>query len=214
MDFSVLLLTSKFLSVDDVLKIPGISDGQKLELIKHGSLERNPWLTATDKASIRKMNKWPPPDLNAGLLLKVFHREQLEQMIATNPMLDPRTKVQLMLGHDNNLYEWFIRTFVTSTPQSKPASNIEMIIRKLDQEADQSMLLWDKYLLKKYGQGAVKVYNVRNNQVVAFATSGRVYYLVDEVTYFFTESFVLDVSHSIYKQQHVNNHMEIDASVY
>lgn len=200
MDFSVLLLTSKFMSADDILNIPGILDVQKLELIKHGSIERNPFLSSADKESIRKINRWPPSNLNDGLRLKVFHEEQLKHMIANNPMLDPRTKVQLLLGQNNDLYDWFVHTFVTNTPPSKPTRNIDMIIKKLDQEADQSILLWDKYLLKKYGPESIKVYNIRNNQVVAFATSDRVYYLVDEVTYFFTESFVLDVSHSIYKR--------------
>lgn len=196
-----LCLVSQFLTprdVDNLNQACRHSREDCIELLKASLIGRN-GLSEADKHEIRNITCYPPR-LSVGLHLRMFEGEKLSRIIRANQLLDPRTKVRLLMHNDHDLYRWFIHTFVVNKPKVKRSELIGAIHQIASTYEGGMYHMNDTYLVLAMNCGSIRVYNKKTNMVVAFATpDGLIQYIDDRSVDYLTSSFVFTVNFSYTK---------------
>lgn len=198
----ILLSISPYLSIKDIQKTcRALKVNKRLEvdMFKRFCLEQLS-LTYNEKRAIMEIQNLPPLNLNAGLFLKIYKPNLLRRMIVQNELLDPRTKVQLLSDNYPRLFDWFIDTFIEQKPFlcKISLSDLSLIFEIVSHEHNRQLRL-DNILFMCVGSNAIRCYDVRSNQVIAFAIGDTLYYLHDRIIQYFKDTFMFKTVYSIYK---------------
>lgn len=155
-------------------------------------------LTPEEIDSVNAVTSLVDPGVEPGIFYKMFRSEALDHLIRSNELLDPRTKVQLLVGKSPQMYRWFIDTFVVASPMLSKSPIVAQIHDAIEGSPPYITLL-DRYLLINVGPRGVRVYDKSTHQVVAFATGDTVYYLDARVLCIFESAANFSTLFSIYK---------------
>lgn len=202
MNQNIFLLAGVYLTIDDIgnLSESGIiNTKQHIEILKHSILERFKNLTKTQINDVNNITSIPPNNLDVGLYYRIFKPRLLKDLITFNEMLDPRTKVQLLLYNNIQLFNWFVETFIKQSPKIFNCSdNIKQIMAAIKNEQSNTIEI-NGYLFLLVSDNSIRIYNIKQNKVVAFAIDKTLFYIEDHIKEYFKTNEYFSISSMIYK---------------
>jgi hypothetical protein len=185
--------------IDNLSKSGIINTRQHIEILKHSILERFLNLSDSQINDVNNITTIPPNNLDVGLYYRIFKPSLLKDLITFNEMLDPRTKVQLLLQNNIKLFNWFVDTFIKKSPKIFNCSdNIKQIISAVRNEQSNTIEI-NGYLFMLVSDNSIRVYNIKQKKVVAFAIDNTLFYIEDHIKEYFKTNEYFSISSMIYK---------------